>query len=339
MGKLGLAPVPAYLTEVEDSSVFKDSAAEGAAKSALDSALEKQGQSLAKQLQEAGERQKEVSQGVVEEAKNQTSELKKAVTSLAKQQSELQEALTQVLGKQVTLSEASIDMLAGKISEQIQGGSGDKTPSASGFSCATAAAGKRSGTPTPPDPTSAAAVEAEPGADPAAPAAAPSSNSSAVVASNLTPKSPRDSRKPKLSDEDALPFRTQVRELVGEMVKESASKSDASKSLNMLFLVLENLRKHPSQEKYSKVNTGSSRFKERFGSKGAASTLLETVGFEKRGSNYVYDVQESELITDARGNPAYLPIKEGKCPVYLATEGISECLHKIDEIWTAQHTE
>ena len=95
--------------------------------------------------------------------------------------------------------------------------------------------------------------------------------------------------------------------------------------------MLENLRKHPAQEKYMKVNTTSSRFKERFGTKEGASALLTLVGFEKKGQNYVYDVKEEDLVLEK--GVSYLPIKDGKCPVSTATECLSECLHGLDGLW------
>ena len=66
---------------------------------------------------------------------------------------------------------------------------------------------------------------------------------------------------------DLEDLKVKAKDCVKQMVSESPSKQDASKALNMLYLILENLRKHPQQEKYRKVNTTSSRFKERFGSK------------------------------------------------------------------------
>ena len=40
---------------------------------------------------------------------------------------------------------------------------------------------------------------------------------------------------------------------VKDLVLQSTDRNDASKSLNMLFLIFENLRKHPDAEKYRKV--------------------------------------------------------------------------------------
>ena len=60
----------------------------------------------------------------------------------------------------------------------------------------------------------------------------------------------------------------------------------------MLYLIFDNMRKHPNQDKYRKVNTSSGRFKERFGNKSSGSDIFKVMGFEKKDANFVYSFEK-----------------------------------------------
>lgn len=79
-----------------------------------------------------------------------------------------------------------------------------------------------------------------------------------------------------------------IRNCIQVMITESESKDEAKKSLNMLNVILDNLRRHPDTEKYRKVNTTSARFKERFSSSQKADEFFTAVGFEASGPNFIF---------------------------------------------------
>lgn len=56
-----------------------------------------------------------------------------------------------------------------------------------------------------------------------------------------------------LPEEEIDAWKARVHALLLQLVRECENKNDASKTLNMLYLVIENLRKHPGQDKYRKV--------------------------------------------------------------------------------------
>ncbi|CAD7948252.1 unnamed protein product [Amoebophrya sp. A120] len=145
---------------------------------------------------------------------------------------------------------------------------------------------------------------------------------------------PATSSKPGLDlpAEDITKWKGEMKRLLLKLVKACETKQDASKTLNMLYLVMENLRKHPGQDKYRKVNTASSRFKERLGNKIAASEILLLLGFEKKGQNFAYGLDKAQQEEVARTNT--LPIQPDVCPVVLAVDVVSESLHSIDSFWT-----
>jgi len=79
-----------------------------------------------------------------------------------------------------------------------------------------------------------------------------------------------------------------IKDCIKVMMNESESKEEARKSLNMLNIILDNLRRHPDTEKYRKVNTTSARFKERFSSNQKADEFFTAVGFESSGPNFIF---------------------------------------------------
>lgn len=246
---------------------------------------------------------------------------------------------------QPTISEASIERLSDKLSQIIdqkleklndakvlQSDTTVPADHASSTASSVAGAGATDVTfavseNTPAEVTDSAPGGATPGGEiqNAGAAAAATVIATAPAAAGATPKKLIGSAQ--LESDEVEKYKGMVKDNVLTMLMESTSKQDANKSLNMLFLVFENLRKHPSQEKYRKVNTSSSRFKERFGQKLGASSLLLLIGFEKKGQNFVYAVADGEIENNT------LPIKPGKCPVAIATESISDCLHSFDGMW------
>eukprot|EP00397_Hematodinium_sp_SG-2012_P060563 GEMP01079046.1.p1 GENE.GEMP01079046.1~~GEMP01079046.1.p1 ORF type:complete len:320 (+),score=80.24 GEMP01079046.1:30-989(+) len=79
-----------------------------------------------------------------------------------------------------------------------------------------------------------------------------------------------------------------IRACLKVISEESETKEEARKSLGMLSTILENLRRHPENEKYRKVNTTSNRFKDRFSAKQRADEFFITLGFESSGLNFIF---------------------------------------------------
>lgn len=84
------------------------------------------------------------------------------------------------------------------------------------------------------------------------------------------------------------------------LIAEAESKHDAKKTLNMLYLIFDNMRKHPNQDKYRKVNTSSGRFKERFGNKQSGSDIFTVMGFERKDANFVYSFDDTTIAEEEK---------------------------------------
>lgn len=126
-------------------------------------------------------------------------------------------------------------------------------------------------------------------------------------------------------------FKDEVKGVGLKLVAEAESKHDAKKTLNMLYLIFDNMRKHPQQDKYRKVNTSSGRFKERFGNKQSGSDIFTIMGFTKKDANFVY------LFDDSLGSDEEAKEKAMVRTVELANGVISGIIEKLDEHWnTAQ---
>lgn len=78
---------------------------------------------------------------------------------------------------------------------------------------------------------------------------------------------------------------------LNRLIHESSSKTDASKALNTLSLILQNLLKNNGQEKDRKVNTSSARFAPL--AKGAQAELLKLAGFEFRDPMFTLPSDQS----------------------------------------------
>eukprot|EP00392_Amoebophrya_sp_AT5.2_P008820 g8848.t1 len=123
-----------------------------------------------------------------------------------------------------------------------------------------------------------------------------------------------------LPEEEIDAWKARVHALLLQLVRECENKNDASKTLNMLYL----------------VNTASTRFKERLGNKKATSELLLLLGFEKKGQNFAYELTKPELERIAEKN--LLPVRETSCPVPVAVDVVSDALHGIDVLYTEATT-
>ncbi|CAD7931065.1 unnamed protein product [Amoebophrya sp. A25] len=109
------------------------------------------------------------------------------------------------------------------------------------------------------------------------------------------------------------------------------TRQEAEKMLNMLFLIVNNLKRNASQEKYRKVNPSSSQYKTRLGDRAEVTEFLEYVGFVRKEKIYVWEMnaeQQQELAATDK-----LPMKEGVCPAHLAADTITEALASMKDIW------
>ena len=117
----------------------------------------------------------------------------------------------------------------------------------------------------------------------------PAPESSMNLSSNsIMVKSMKEEEERKWKEEEER-FRQKAKDVVFTLILESESKHDWKKTLNMLYLIFDNMRKKPQEEKYRKVNTSSGRFKERFGNKPSHADIFVLLGFEKQSSNFVYN--------------------------------------------------
>lgn len=78
---------------------------------------------------------------------------------------------------------------------------------------------------------------------------------------------------------------------LNHLVNESTSKAEASKTLNTLSLILQNLLGNPSSDKHRKVNTSSNRFAAL--AQGPNAELLKLAGFELQGQSFVLAPEQS----------------------------------------------
>merc|ERR1719421_1615650 len=94
----------------------------------------------------------------------------------------------------------------------------------------------------------------------------------------------------------------------------------------MLYLIFDNMRKHPNQDKYRKVNTSSGRFKERFGNKSSGSDIFTIMGFTKKDANFVYLFDEALESEDAKEKAMVRTVE-------LANGVISAVIENLDAHW------
>mmetsp|Transcript_23233 Transcript_23233/g.51400 ORF Transcript_23233/g.51400 Transcript_23233/m.51400 type:complete len:650 (-) Transcript_23233:35-1984(-) len=113
--------------------------------------------------------------------------------------------------------------------------------------------------------------------------------------------------------EAALGLRDQfdaINQNLQRLVQQSQAKAEASKSMQTLCLILQNVVNNPSHERHRKVNTTGSRFHELFSTKGSAAELLKLAGFVYQEPNFILPQEKSteaalrvrDLVQSAQSN-------------------------------------
>nr|AND95596.1 Peroxisomal membrane protein 14 [Chromera velia] len=128
----------------------------------------------------------------------------------------------------------------------------------------------------------------------AAEAASSSSSSSAVPLGSLT-EMPNSS-----SSSNGVPAPSSaacvaVRESFEDLLAECGEDGEAKRVLDLMALVLKNLRKDPKAERFRKFNASSAKFKERLGGKKSVPVLLRAIGFDKPPSSHSWVFSNDSL--------------------------------------------